>query len=47
MRMDHVQGWAINSYKGGDNRAEGQEMAMARDESESEGEGEGIHNLLV
>ena len=45
--MDHVQGWAVNGYEGGNNRAEWQETAMARDESESEHEGEGIHNLLV
>ena len=45
--MDHVQGWAVNGYEGGDNRAEWRETAMARDESESEHEGEGIHNLLV
>jgi len=45
--MDHVQGRAVNGYEGGDNSAEWQEMAMARDESESEREGEGIHDLLV
>ena len=47
VRLDHIQGQAVNGYEGGNNSAEWQEMAMARDESESEREGEGIHDLLM